>query len=201
MPGSISVGSGLETLRGAGRGGEETDGSVGTAALGGDYHFRCQASVCRNGPARLKAERCAGTSTLTGAATTARRGSVMLAMVIFARVMSRGHMSGVPVSYRFTRAMHRAGHNGRCRAAQCRDPWREKNDDEVDGEKAAHHSWQSTSGRSCSRRGARGHGPADFGTHALRAKCPSGQRKAFKLSSSGQRYSRISSRGNGCVSK
>ena len=177
MPGSISVGSGLETLRGAGRGGEETDGSVGTAALGGDYHFRCQASVCRNGPARLKAERCAGTSTLTGAVTTARRGSVMLAMVIFARVMSRGHMNGVPVSCRFTGAMHRAGHNGRCRAAQRRDPRCEKNDDKVDGEKAAHHNWQSTSGRSCSRRGARGHGPADFGTHAPQGEMPLGSAK------------------------
>jgi hypothetical protein len=174
MPGSISVGSGLETLRGAGRGGEETDRSVGTATHGGDHHFRRQVSGCRNEPARLKAERRAGTSTLTGAVTTARRGSVMLAMVIVARVMSRGHMSGVPVSCRFTGAMHRAGHNGRCHAAQRRDPRREKNDDEVDGEKAAHHGWQSTRVRSCSGQGVRGHGPADFGTRALRTKCPSG---------------------------
>jgi hypothetical protein len=117
MPGSISVGLGLETLRGARREGEETDGNVGTATVGGYHNFRRQASTCLNEPVCLKAERGAGTSTLTGAGTTACRGSVMLAMVIVARVMSRGHLSGVPVRCRFTDRMHRAGHNGRCCAA------------------------------------------------------------------------------------
>jgi hypothetical protein len=117
MPGSISVGSGLETLRRTRREGEETDGSVGTAMFSGYHHFRRQASTCRNEPPRLKTERGAGTPTLTGAGTTARRGSVMLATVIVARVMSHSHLSAVAVSCRFTRAMHRAGHNGRCRAA------------------------------------------------------------------------------------
>jgi hypothetical protein len=117
MPGSISVGSGLETLRRARREGEETDGSVGTTTVGGYHHFRHQANTCLNEPVRLKAERGAGTSTLTDAGTTARRDSVMLAMVTVARVMSRRHLSGVPVRCRFTDGMHRAGHNGRCCAA------------------------------------------------------------------------------------
>lgn len=74
----------------------------------------------------------------------------MLAVVIVAGVIPRSHMRGVPVRCRFIGAMHRARNSRCCRAAQRRDPRREKNDDEVDGENAAIHGWQSTHRASCS---------------------------------------------------
>jgi hypothetical protein len=39
-----------------------------------------------------------------------------------------------------TGAMHRAGHDRSCDPAQCRDPRPEKGDEQVDGEKSAHHA-------------------------------------------------------------
>ena len=61
----------------------------------------------------------------------------MLAMVIIARVAARAHVPGVPMRCRFTGAMHLARNSRRRRAAQHRDPRREKNEDEVGGENAA----------------------------------------------------------------
>ncbi len=77
----------------------------------------------------------------------------MLAVVIVARVIPRAHMLGVPVRCRFTGAMHRARNSRLCGAAQRRDPRREKNDDEIGGEKAANHGWQSKQCGLCWRKG------------------------------------------------
>jgi hypothetical protein len=77
----------------------------------------------------------------------------MLAVVIVARVIPRAHMRGVPVRCCFTGAMHRARNSRLCRAAQRRDPRCEKNDDEVGGEKAANHGWQSKQCGLCWRKG------------------------------------------------
>jgi hypothetical protein len=59
-------------------------------------------------------------------------------------VMLRVHTIELGMPGCFAGAMHRAGYKGGCRTAQRRDPRREQNDNQVDGEQSAHHGSQST---------------------------------------------------------
>ena len=65
-------------------------------------------------------------------------------MVVTSLVLMAGSHRVHRVGPCSTGAMHWAGHDRTCDPGQCRDPRPEKGDEQVDGEKSAHHRHQST---------------------------------------------------------
>ncbi len=119
----VSVESDSETLGRAGCERETARRGYNVWLFRSDDRIRYCARADRDKPSCRKTERCTRASTLTCAVTTACGGPVMRPARMFgACMMSLGDAVGAVMICCFAGAMHRAGHNGSCGAAQRCDP-------------------------------------------------------------------------------
>ena len=140
---TVSVGSDSETLGRTGCQREKAARRCEFRLLGNDYRMRHCDQGCRDKLSIGETEGCTRPSTLTRAVAATRGGPVMRTTRMFgACMMLRHHTTGIGVTRRFSRAMHRTGYNWSRRATQRRKPGGQQNDDQVKGEKAAGHNRQ-----------------------------------------------------------